>query len=200
MEKSSFERARFVKEGESFEKDLQGILKECSNAKTIMFTVDDAFFYRNFSLSECANLLERRKDVYSASEALFAYRLLSSGTEKCESTDATQGFNIHDIRSIGRYDGLELSLGSCGKCVSYVVSSQSHHSISRVSQEYHSNTNRYIRDVLKMFRVLNSMYGASACNHPNRLEAAGDKISNKSRHSSCSVLIRNLDVHVCVKP
>ena len=61
----SFPSVRFVKEGESFEKDLQGILKECSNAKTIMFTVDDAFFYRNFSLSECANLLERRKDVYS---------------------------------------------------------------------------------------------------------------------------------------
>ena len=145
-----------------------------------MFTVDDAFFYRNFSLSECANLLERRKGVYSV------HLKLSSRIDHCHPAqknvkvptlhkDST--FMIFDRSGTMDWNYPWDLAGS----VYRTWCSQLHHSNHKKN---HSNTNALKHQQVhqtysKMFRVLNSMYGTSACNHPNRLEAAGDKISKQ---------------------
>ena len=163
-----------------FPKDLQGILKECSNAKTIMFTVDDAFFYRNFSLSECANLLERRKDVYSV------HLKLSSRIDYCH--PAQKNVKVPTLHKDSTFMIFDRSEGTMDWNYPWDLAGSVYRTwsvTSLKSQEYHAYhknitpTPTGTSDVLKMFRVLNSMYDMSACNHPNRLEAAGDKISKQ---------------------
>ena len=151
----SFPSVRFVKEGESFEKDLQGILKECSNAKTIMFTVDDAFFYRNFSLSECANLLERRKDVYSV------HLKLSSRIDYCH--PAQKNVKVPTLHKDSTFMIFDRSEGTMdwnypwdlAGSVYRTWCSQLHHSNHKkiTPTSTHSNTNRYIRRSQNVSRV-----------------------------------------------
>lgn len=151
----SFPDVRFVKEGESFGEDLLEILKKSSSAKTIMFTVDDAFFYRTFSLSECANLLERREDVYSV------HLKLSPCIDYCH--PAQKNAKLPTLQKDSTFMIFDRSEGTMDWDYPWDLAG----SVYRTS------------DVIMMFRVLKSMYGTSACNHPNRLEAAGDKCSKQ---------------------
>jgi len=149
----AFPDVRFVWEGESFENDLKGILESCKTSETIMFTVDDAFFYRDFSLSKCANLLRRRNDVYCVHLKLCPSITFCHPAQK----DAK-------VPSLSKDDGGFLIFDRSEGTMDWNYPWDLAGSVYRTS------------DVNIMFRMLNSMYGSSACNHPNRLEAAGDKI------------------------
>eukprot|EP00939_MAST-03C_sp_MAST-3C-sp1_P002620 g2620.t1 len=137
-----------------FSDQLKSILKNAKErSRTIMFTVDDAFFYRDFSLQECTNVLDRNDDIYAV------HLKMHKHVTYCH--PANKDLVIPPLRKDPGSSFLKFERASGSFDWNY-------------PWDLAGSVYRHA-DVMRMIRAIESRFGTRGTSHPNRLEASGHR-------------------------